>query len=165
MADPIITVTDAPSAEARAAVFNGLVGYNDAKVGRREGQPLAVLVSDPATAAVVGGVIGFSWSGVLAIDFVFLPERLRGLGLGALMLQRADAEARRRGCRAAVLFTMTYQAPGFYARLGWQEFGRVPSDPPGTERIYFRKEFAAETGREPGAAEPSAISTPLRPPS
>ena len=37
----------------------------------------------------------------------------------------AEAEALRRGCRAINLFTMSYGAPGFYAKLGHRELGRV----------------------------------------
>jgi GNAT superfamily N-acetyltransferase len=144
--EPIITVTDAPTPEAGAAILTGLIAYNDSKVGPRDGRDLAVLVSDPETGEVVGGLTGHTWCGVMVIDYFFLPERLRGRGLGAQMLQQAEDEARRRGCSAAVLWTMTFQAPGFYARRGWQEFGRVPSHPPGTERIFFKKQFESVTG-------------------
>jgi GNAT superfamily N-acetyltransferase len=147
---PLISVTDAPTPEAGTAIYTGLLGYNDSKIGPRDGRALAVLVSDPVTGEVVGGLTGHTWCGVMVIDYVFLPVQLRGRGIGALMLQQAEDEARRRGCCAAVLCTMTFQAPGFYARQGWQELGRVPSHPPGTERIYFRKEFSGRTA-DPGA--------------
>ena len=65
----------------------------------------------------------------------------RGRGYGTRILQEAAAEARRRGCRAGVLYTITFQAPEFYARHGWEEFGRVECDPPGTARVFFRKTF------------------------
>ena len=38
----------------------------------------------------------------------------------------AEEEAIRRGCRAATLVTVNFQAPEFYARHGWEEFGRIP---------------------------------------
>ena len=47
----------------------------------------------------------------------------------------------RRGCRAATLVTVNFQAPEFYARHGWEEFGRIASAP-GVERIFMRKTFA-----------------------
>ena len=54
----------------------------------------------------------------------------------------AEEEAVRRGCRAAILITINIQAPEFYARHGWEEFGRVPSIP-GVERVFIRKTLAA----------------------
>ena len=48
----------------------------------------------------------------------------------------------RRNCRAATLVTVNFQAPGFYARHGWEEFGRIESAP-GVERIFMRKTLIA----------------------
>jgi hypothetical protein len=38
-----------------------------------------------------------------------------------------------------VLYTISFQAPGFYVRHGWHEFGRIPCDPPGTAGIFMTK--------------------------
>ena len=50
-----------------------------------------------------------------------------------------EAEAKRRGCKAGVLYTLSFQAPGFYEKRGWREFGRVPCEPPGTSRVFMTK--------------------------
>ena len=55
------------------------------------------------------------------------------------ILQIAEDEGRRRGCRSAVLYTISFQAPGFYERNGWAAFGEVPCDPPGTTRVFMSK--------------------------
>ncbi len=144
--DPIVTVTDAPSQAARVLISDGLDGHNRDQVGYWDGTPLAVLVSDPGTGAVLGGLTGRTSLGLAFIDLVYLPPSLRSRGLGTQILHRAEAEARRRGCRAGVLYTITFQAPEFYARHGWEEFGRIECDPPGTARVFFRKSFAAATG-------------------
>jgi GNAT superfamily N-acetyltransferase len=75
------------------------------------------------------------------IDLVYLPETLRGRDIGARMMAMAEEEARRRGCRAGVLYTISFQAPGFYNRLGWRVFGEIPCDPPGTSRVFLTKHF------------------------
>jgi GNAT superfamily N-acetyltransferase len=141
MGSPVISLTDAPQAEASAAIFNGLKAYNDLRVGYGDWRPLAVLVSDPETGETLGGLVGGTWLGVLQVDLVFLPEQLRGRRIGSLMLKKAEAEAWQRGCRDGVLMTMTFQAPEFYARQGWQEFCRIPCNPPGSARVYFRKQL------------------------
>jgi len=51
----------------------------------------------------------------------------------------AEAAARAQGCRGAYLDAFTFQAPKFYERLGYQEFGRLDDFPPGHARIWFTK--------------------------
>ncbi len=144
--DPIVTVTDAPSPETKAFIGEGLNQHNRDHAGYWDQRPLAVLVCDPDTGAVLGGLTGRTSLGLAFIDLVYLPASLRGCSYGTCILQEAEAEARRRGCRAGVLYTITFQVPEFYARHGWEEFGRVECDPPGTARVFFRKTFTSADG-------------------
>jgi hypothetical protein len=68
-------------------------------------------------------------------------ERQR-LSARSANLRQAEDEGRRRGCRAGVLHTISFQAPGFYARHGWRMFGEIPCDPPGTSRVFMTKDLA-----------------------
>ena len=140
--EPLVTVTDAPDPRVEAVVSAGLRRFNFEQSGIDDSRPLAVVVSDPRTNEVLGGITGRSSRGTLFIDLVYLPERLRGGGLGGRMLAMAEEEGRRRGCRTAVLWTLSYQAPAFYDRHGWQRFGEIPCEPPGASRIFFTKRFA-----------------------
>jgi GNAT superfamily N-acetyltransferase len=62
-------------------------------------------------------------------------------GLGARLLTAAEAEIRRRGCDRVALSTHTFQAPGFYARLGYTECGRTPGYPHGHDDIHLVKQL------------------------
>jgi hypothetical protein len=55
------------------------------------------------------------------------------------MLLAAEAEALRRGCPGAWLSTFTFQARGFYERLGYSAFGTVDDYPPGHSLIFLSK--------------------------
>jgi GNAT superfamily N-acetyltransferase len=136
---PLVTVTDAPEPAVEAAIGGGLDRYNQAHSGMAHSRPLAVVVSHPETKQVLGGAIGRTSLGLLLIDLFFLPDELRGAGLGRRVLQLAEDEGRRRGCRTSVLYTISFQAPGFYARHGYRVFGEIPCDPPGTSRIFMTK--------------------------
>ena len=137
--DPILTVTDSPDPASLSVIGDGLNAYNDLSLGYADRRPLAVLVTDPATGAVLGGATGRTSLGVLFIDLVYLPDSLRGRDIGTRMIGLAEAEAVRRGCRTGVLYTMTIQAPGFYQRLGWRVFGEIACDPPGNHRVFLTK--------------------------
>ena len=53
-----ITVTDAPDDDERAVIADGLRAYNEAQAGYSDSRALALLVSDPETKKVVGGLLG-----------------------------------------------------------------------------------------------------------
>jgi GNAT superfamily N-acetyltransferase len=141
MQKPGIVVTDVIDADVERAIGGGLNEFNDVVTGINDRRPLAVMIKDPMTGAVVGGAIGRSSLGLLFLDLFFLPERLRGSGLGTEVLQAFEEEGRQRGCRSAVLYTISFQAPGFYERNGWRRFGEIPCHPPGTSRIFMTKEL------------------------
>lgn len=141
MAAHNVLITDVVDAAIAEAVGGGLNRFNDEMTGIRDRRPLAAVVKDPETGAVLGGAIGRSSLGLLFLDLFYLPEALRGSGLGTKVLQAFEAEGRRRGCRSAVLYTISFQAPGFYERNGWRRFGEIACDPPGTSRIFMTKEL------------------------
>lgn len=145
MSMPHIVVTDAPDIADIAVISDGLDRFNIDISSIADRRPLAVLVRDPETDQVLGGLTGRTSLGLLFIDVFFLPEALRGTGLGSQVLQMAEAEGRRRGCRAAVLYTISFQAPEFYKKHGWREFGAIPCDPPGTSRIFLTKDLVSES--------------------
>jgi GNAT superfamily N-acetyltransferase len=141
-----LQLTDTIDPESEAIIDDGLTRYNREKAGFVDARPLAVLVRD--TQEVVGGLIGRTTLGLFFVDLIFLPPTARGQGLGAEVMAIAEREAGRRGCTAAVLFTITFQAPDFYARLGYVELGRVECDPPGHTRVCMTKRLtAASTDR------------------
>lgn len=118
--NPVLTVSSEPELEVEKVVGEGLNAFNDAVVGYADRAPLHVIVRDTDSGAIVGGISGKTSLGLMFIDLVYLPEDLRGRNIGTRMMELAENEARRRDCRAGVLFTINFQAPGFYQRLGWR---------------------------------------------
>ncbi|WP_385617966.1 GNAT family N-acetyltransferase [Streptomyces sp. P8-A8] len=141
-----LVVTDSPMPADLAVISDALDRFNTERTGIDDRRPLAVLVRDPGTHQVIGGLTGRTSLGLFFVDLFFLPPGLRGSGLGGEILRQAENEARARGCRAAVLYTITFQAPGFYRKQGWRLLAEVPCDPPGASRVFMTKELAVETG-------------------
>ncbi len=134
-----IEVSDHPNPEAERVLGSGLSAFNEAATGYNDRQPLIVLVKDPDTQHILGGITGKTSLGMAFLDLFHLPERLRGTGLGRQLLQAFEDEARRRGCRNAVLYTLSFQAPGFYEKHGWVRFGEIPCEPDGSSRVFLSK--------------------------
>ncbi|UTH74819.1 GNAT family N-acetyltransferase [Chromobacterium sp. IIBBL 290-4] len=139
MSSPEIVIQNHIAPSDAAIIEDGLSRYNDNIAGYADRLPLAVLARDPDSGEVLGGAYGRSSLGLLFLDLFHLPESRRGQGLGSRILAAFEEEGRRRGCRHAVLYTISFQAPDFYQKHGWQAFGEIPCDPPGTSRIFLRK--------------------------
>ncbi len=148
MTEPTITLSDTSNAALREALGKGLNDYNDEALGYSDRLPLELSVTDPETGAILGGIAGRTSLGLLFIDLVYLSPGLRHGGLGSRLLAMAEAEAVRRGCGAGVLFTITIQAPEFYRKHGWQEFGRIACEPPGTARVWFQKTLGQSCAKD-----------------
>jgi GNAT superfamily N-acetyltransferase len=142
-----LTMTDTPAPQVRAAILGALIEFNNRRASRPENyRPLAIVLSDTDTGDVIGGLWGGTNFAYLHVDLLFVPEKLRGSGLGKKMLLDAEREAISRGCRGAWLDTFSFQARPFYERLGYTVFGMLDDFPPGQQRIFLHKQLGPQAG-------------------
>ena len=141
--DDATTLEIAPeiTPEMDAIIGNGLSEFNRLRAGYVDGRDLPVILTHSKTGKILGGLLGRTTLGLLFIDLVYLPDEVRGQGTGTRMLAMAEKEAIAHGCTAAVLFTITFQAPEFYKRHGYHELGRVEVAPPGATRVCMTKQL------------------------
>src|SRR5438105_8730422 len=133
-----MVVTNDPPSGAFQMLWMALVRFNEEKAGDARSHILSILLSDPATGNVVGGLWGRSLWGSMYIDVIFVPEQLRRTGIGSMVMQRAEAEAIRRGCRSSWLDTYNLQARSFYERLGFTVFGVIEGPPPTFPHVFLK---------------------------
>jgi GNAT superfamily N-acetyltransferase len=142
---PKITLTDTPTPEMWKAIADRLGAFNRSHVGDPYApRPLVLLISDPDGGEIVGGLHGSTGYSYLYVNLLFIPESMRRGGIGRRLMMEAEAEAIRRGCHAAVLDTFSFQARGFYEKLGYSVFGTLDDYPPGHSRFYLTKRLAAK---------------------
>jgi len=141
-----ITLTNAPDPADIEAVVTGLRAFNRAAANAVI-EPLGVFVRDEE-GRVIGGLTGRTGAGWLFIEFLWLADNLRGKGLGADLMARAEAEAVARGCKDAWVDTFGFQAPGFYDRLGYEPFGVLENYPEGHRRYFLKKRLATDTAAD-----------------
>jgi GNAT superfamily N-acetyltransferase len=116
------------------AVLDSLIAFNDTNAGPSGYRPVAFAIEDER-GAVIGGLSGAIAYGWLFVELLFVPESLRGRGIGTQLIQRAEAEASAHGCHSVWLDTFEFQARGFYERLGYTCFGELKNYPAGSR--YF----------------------------
>ena len=135
----VVALSAEGAPEAKELAGTALYQHNIEQTGVADRQPIAAVAKKVATGKIVGGLWGRTELGLLFLDMFFLPKTARGNALGSKLLEVVETEAKRRGCAQAVVETSTFQAPGFYLRHGYEEFGRVPFATPGAARVFLRK--------------------------
>ena len=141
---PKITLTDSPDNNALKVISELLKQFNEVRSGlSNDYLPLTIVLSDPDTDETIGGLVGWTSSSYLFVNLLYLPETVRGMGLGRRLMTQAEEEAVRRGCHGVWLDTFSFQARGFYERLGYSLFGSIDNYPPGHSRFFFKKTLKA----------------------
>ena len=101
----------------------------------------AIFVTDEA-GEVTGGLWAdrtFDW---VFVELLFVPEALRGQGVGGKLLSMIEARAREWGARGVWLDTFGFQARGFYEKQGYTCFGTLEGSDPLTDKHLMRKDLA-----------------------
>jgi GNAT superfamily N-acetyltransferase len=115
--------------------------FNASATGHTDGRLLCIAVRENG-GDLCAGLYGWTWGGCGYIDLLWVRSDHRGSGLGTRLLAAAEQEIQRRGCGQVALSTHTFQAPGFYARFGYQECGRTSAYPRGHDHIHLVKQFS-----------------------
>ena len=91
---------------------------------------------------LVAGASGWTWRQAAGIGMTWVREDQRGTGIGASLLAAFENGARERGCSHVFVTSFTFQAQGFYQRLGSEEIFRWGSVPtPGRDDVHMRQQL------------------------
>jgi len=126
--------------ERALAIRELLRDYNARFIGRPSWLPLVLTALD-CDDELVGGLVGEYGLGWLHVTILAVNPERRRTGIGARLLEQAEAWARQRGALGVHLDTIEFQALAFYERLGYRRFGQQADNPPGYTRHYLEKRF------------------------
>jgi len=124
----------------KQVVVDHLDTYNVAVTGFREYSPVNLFLRD-AGDEVGGGLLAGIWGGVLFVRILWVSEALRGRGFGRRLMETAERRAVERGCRHVFLDTFSFQAPGFYEKLGYETYAKAEDWPVGHAHHFLRKDL------------------------
>jgi len=133
-----LTVETDPAFEDIRFLEARLYEYNVQQTGVDDGQWLAIFVRDDQQ-TIRAGVEGWTWCGSCYLRTVWVHQDFRGQGVGTQLLQAAEQEARARGCQQIVLGSFSFQAPGFYQRVGFEVVAILEDQPRGHQHYSLRK--------------------------
>ncbi len=121
------------------AITNGLIAHGSGVVPARIKRELGVFYR--VNGRLLAGLTGVTFWGWLHVKTLWVDDCQRGKGVGKQLMLAAEKEAIQRGCHAAMLDTLSFQAQGFYQKLGYTIFGQLEDFPIGHQRIYLQKQL------------------------
>jgi len=133
-----LVVEDSPDPADLALLETEVAAAAIAAAGQGEDQEFGIFLRDE-TGRVMAGISGSVWGGYCELQAMWVHESLRGQGLARVLMARAEAEARRRGCRLVVFLAYDLLVPGFYSRLGYETVGVVDGCPAGSAARWYCK--------------------------
>ena len=133
-----------PSSAEIEFLEDRLYEFNAGMTGIGDGRGLGVFLRDELR-NILAGAAGHTWGETCELRLVWVAASARGRGLGRRLMAEAEGEAMRRGCRQLVLTTYSFQAPGFYRKLGFEVVSELPDYPRGFSHLVLRKRLAPST--------------------
>jgi ribosomal protein S18 acetylase RimI-like enzyme len=133
-----IDIEDQPDLNDQQLIDKGLDVYNFAIAGPDDAQDLWVVARDEF-GRLLGGLKGRTVYGWLFIDWLWVSSETRGQGAGQQLLRKAESAAVERQCVGAYVSTFSFQAPEFYCKNGYEEFGRIEGFPVAHACIWLKK--------------------------
>lgn len=88
---------------------------------------------------IVGGITGTYFWQHMHVDFLWVDPGARGQGLAERLMRQMEGYSREKKCRLMIVDTFSFQAPGFYIKQGFRQFGFIEDHPAGHSQHYFEK--------------------------
>jgi GNAT superfamily N-acetyltransferase len=139
MNTPLVELCDESEChELEAFLVERIYEFNAHATGYFDGRLLGGRLRDES-GEVIAAFNGHTWGACCVVAHLWVHESQRGRGLGRSLMQEAEAEALRRGCEQMVLSTHSFQAPGFYERLGYEARAVIHGEPKGYASVFYVK--------------------------
>ena len=93
--------------------------HNSTTIDRDDVRLFSWIVRDENN-EIIAGIAGWTWASVCEITQLWVDEKMRKTGVGKMLLEAAEAEARNKGCITVLVKSYSFQAPHFYNKYGYQ---------------------------------------------
>ncbi|KAB2459900.1 GNAT family N-acetyltransferase [Bacillus sp. CH126_4D] len=122
-------------------IKNKVIQYNMSILSdevKQQMEQVSFVVKDE-NGKIFGGVTGTMYFYHLNIDFLWVDDSVRHDGYGSQLLHKIEDIAKEKGCRLILLDSFSFQAPEFYKKHGYQEYGVVEDHPKGHSQHFLEK--------------------------
>jgi GNAT superfamily N-acetyltransferase len=114
--------------------------HNAKETNRDDGKLFCKLIYDGED-RIIAGITGWTWAGACEITLFWVNEDYRKKGYGKMLLEAAEAEAKKEKCKVILLRSYNFQAPQFYLKHGYKLEYETRDFPPGHNYFCLMKRF------------------------
>lgn len=139
-----LELTSNPTPEDESKVVEGTRAFNRLHMPK-DVEPLCIF-DRLASGEIIAGLTGKTYWNYLEVSFLWVDESHRHQGRASAIMQMAEEEALKRGCRNVLLDTYSFQALDFYKKLGFSEFGTLSDFSGDQTRHYLHKPLQTIAG-------------------
>lgn len=115
--------------------------YNSSKTQVDDGSLFSRIVRGKSN-EIIAGIAGWTWAGICEITQLWVDENVRKNGIGKMLLEAAEEEARTKGCLTILVRSFSFQAPHFYEKYGFKAELVFNDFPAGSEYYILSKGLA-----------------------
>ncbi len=126
--------------EAELKIYNDMLEQENSILPEKNEIKLCAFIKEGDV--VIGGAITEISDNWMYVDEVWIPDTLRGKGLGRKVIETVEKEAKNYKVFGSNLCTSSFQALDFYKKiLGYEVFGELENYPKEHIEYYLRKVF------------------------
>jgi ribosomal protein S18 acetylase RimI-like enzyme len=91
---------------------------------------------------IIGRIVGYIHWDHLQVDLFCVNDDVQSKGIGSILLGHMEEIARAENCHYVLLETMSFNAPRFYEKHGYQVLAAIADSPVvGETRFFFKKDL------------------------
>jgi len=119
-----------------------MIAYHESKghIRKEKDDYFSIVLKNTKNETVGAIVVSFRWE-AMHIETLWIDQSLRNQGLGTKLMEAVEKEAIKRKCYLSYTDTLSWQAPGFYEKLGYTLYGKLDNYPKGHSLSYFKKDL------------------------
>ncbi|TGL57348.1 GNAT family N-acetyltransferase [Leptospira ognonensis] len=135
--------TSNPDEETQKFLWGKLQEYSLSKLNREDHKTtdfFSITYSERGT--IIAGALCYFYFKGLNLQLLWVDESKRGRALGTKLLAQVEEEAGKLGAKLIFLYSFGFQAPKFYLKWGYKQFGIIEDFPEGHNCYFLQKKLS-----------------------
>lgn len=133
-------ITEQATETLHSTIKDGVLKFNLPYLGEWKSQSFAIHVENEDH-NIIGGIAGNYANDYMTVEWAWIDQQHRLQGLGKTIFKQLDEFAKSKKCKYIDVETLSFQAKGFYEKLGFSLISTLPDWVNGHDSHILRKKL------------------------